>query len=123
RNFIFWISWASQRPLADSSCRSLSKSLVCLHNSRPPMPSGSSVYRFGPFEFDAPRGRLFSGPTRVPLSDPQAAILERLVSHAGEVVSKHTLATAAWRDSAVTDNSLDQAISRLRKTLGSGQDG
>jgi DNA-binding winged helix-turn-helix (wHTH) protein len=87
------------------------------------MPSGSSVYRFGPFEFDAPRGRLFWGPTRVPLSDPQAAILVQLVSHAGEVVSKHTLANAAWRDSAVTDNSLDQAISRLRKTLGSGQDG
>jgi hypothetical protein len=41
-------------------------------------------------EFDAPRGQLFWGPTRVPLSDAQAAILVQLVSHAGEVVSKRT---------------------------------
>src|SRR5262249_22214453 len=38
-------------------------------------------------------------------------------------ISKDALAHAAWRDAAVTGNSLDQAISRLRKTLGSGQDG
>src|SRR4051812_21807202 len=44
------------------------------------MPDGSSVYRFGPFELDAPRGRLFRGATRVPLSDPQVAILLQLVS-------------------------------------------
>jgi DNA-binding winged helix-turn-helix (wHTH) protein len=87
------------------------------------MPSGGSVYRFGPFELDAPRGRLFRGATRVQLSDPQVAILLQLISHVGEVVSKHALATAAWRDAAVTDNSLDQAISRLRKALGTGQDG
>src|SRR6266850_1274502 len=87
------------------------------------MPCGSSVYRFGPFELDAPRGRLYRGAARVPLSQPQAAILRQLVSHVGEVVSKHALVDAAWRDAAVTDNSLDQAISRLRKTLGSGHDG
>ena len=86
------------------------------------MPGGSSVYRFGPFELDVPRARLFRGQTRVPLPDSQFAILLRLVSHVGEVVAKDALADAAWRGAAVTDNSLDQAISRLRKTLGSGRD-
>jgi len=86
------------------------------------MLSGSRVYRFGPFELDAPRGRLFRGATRVPLSHSQFAILLQLVSHVGEVVSKDALADAAWRGAAVTDNSLDQAISRLRKTLGSRED-
>jgi DNA-binding response OmpR family regulator len=68
------------------------------------MPSGSRVYRFGPFELDAPRGRLFRGATRVPLSDSQFAILMQLISHVGEVVSKDTLANAAWRKTAFTDN-------------------
>jgi DNA-binding winged helix-turn-helix (wHTH) protein len=86
------------------------------------MPGGGSVYRFGPFELDAPRGRLFRGAVRVRLSDAQFAILLQLVSHVGEVVSKDALADAAWRGTAVTGNSLDQAISRLRKTLESGRD-
>ena len=86
------------------------------------MPGGGSVYRFGPFELDAPRARLFRGQTRVPLPDSQFAILLQLLAHVGEVVSKDALADAAWRGTAVTDNSLDQAISRLRKTLGSGRD-
>jgi DNA-binding winged helix-turn-helix (wHTH) protein len=83
------------------------------------MLGGGSVYRFGPFELDAPKRVLFRGATRVPLADSQVAILLQLVSHVGEVVSKDSLASAAWRGAAVTGNSLDQAISRLRKTLGS----
>jgi DNA-binding winged helix-turn-helix (wHTH) protein len=81
-----------------------------------------SVYRFGPFELDAPGARLFRGASRVPLSESQFAILLQLVTHVGEVVSKDTLVSAGWRGTAVTDNSLDQAISRLRKTLGSRRD-
>src|SRR5882762_7531962 len=54
------------------------------------MPGGSSVYRFGPFEFDPLRGRLFRGATRVPLADSQVAIPLQLVSCPGEVVSKDT---------------------------------
>src|SRR5262245_50343307 len=87
------------------------------------MPDGCSVYRFGPFELDPPRGCLFRGTTRVRLPDPQFTILSLLVSHAGEVVSKDALINAAWRGTAVTDNSLDQAISRLRKRLGGSRDG
>lgn len=87
-----------------------------------PMRGGSSVFRVGPFELDSARGRLFRGPAPVPLSSPQAAILLKLVAHVGEVVLKDQLVTAAWDDSAVTDNSLDKAISRLRQTLGSPRD-
>jgi DNA-binding winged helix-turn-helix (wHTH) protein len=87
------------------------------------MPGGCSVYRFGPFELDAPGGRLFRGAPRVPLPDSHIAILLRLVSDAGAVVSKDTLLDAAWRGTAVTDNSLKKAISRLRMALGDGQDG
>jgi len=86
------------------------------------MPGGCSVYRFGPFALDAPRGRVFCGAKRVPLRDSQFAILLQLVSHAGDIVTKDDLVNAAWR-TAVSDNSLDQAISRLRKILGRDSNG
>ena len=86
------------------------------------MPGRGSIYRFGPVELDAPRGRLFRGQTRVPLPESQCSILLQLLTRVGEVVSKDALANAAWRGAAVTDNSLDQAISRLRKALSSGRD-
>jgi DNA-binding winged helix-turn-helix (wHTH) protein/Flp pilus assembly protein TadD len=113
--------WTFRLPIAYFSVQATSNQPVFLHNLPVPMPGGSSVYRFGPFEFDPLRGRLFRGATRVPLADSQVAILLQLVSCLGDVVSKDTLAKAAWPDAAVTDNSVDQAISRLRKILGGGQ--
>jgi len=47
----------------------------------------------------------------------QIDLLCLLVSRAGQVLSKDLLIEAAWRDVAVTDNSLEQAISSLRRTL------
>ena len=82
------------------------------------MRTGTVVQCFGPFELDPASGRLFQGQTRVRLSDPQAAILLRLVAHAGQVVSKEALVEAGWGTVAVGDNSLDQSMSRLRKRLG-----
>jgi tetratricopeptide (TPR) repeat protein len=40
------------------------------------------------------------------------------VSHAGHIVTKDALIEAAWQGVAVTDNSLEQVISSLRRTLG-----
>ena len=77
------------------------------------MHSGTVVHCFGPFELDPGSGRLFRGPARVRRSDPQAAILLRLVAHAGQVVSKAALVEAGWGAVAVGDNSLDQAMSRV----------
>ena len=58
---------------------------------------------------------------RVRLSSPQSAILTHLVSHVGVVISKETLIDAGCGGTAITENSLDQAISRLRKVLGEGR--
>src|SRR5688572_9445205 len=76
------------------------------------------VHRFGPFELDLASGRLFRGDRRVPLSGPQAAILVKLVSHAGEVVPKDALLEAAWGAISVQDNSIDKALSDVRRALG-----
>jgi DNA-binding winged helix-turn-helix (wHTH) protein len=79
------------------------------------------VHRFGPFELDPASRALFREHQRVRLPSPQAAILAHLVTHAGVVISKETLIDAGWEGVAVSDNSLDQAISRLRKLLGDGR--
>ena len=76
------------------------------------------TFTFGDFRFDTRRKRLTRGEDVVPLSEHQVDVLAHLVARAGEVVSKDALIEAAWRGVAVTDNSLEQAISGLRKALG-----
>ena len=52
------------------------------------------------------------------LPAPQAAILAHLLSHSGAVVPKDPLIEAGWPGLAIAENSLNQAIHRLRKVLG-----
>jgi DNA-binding winged helix-turn-helix (wHTH) protein/Tfp pilus assembly protein PilF len=82
-----------------------------------------AVYAFGPFRLDGGARRLTRGGERLPIADRHLDILLELVSHPGELLSKDALIQAAWRDVAVTDNSLEQAISTLRRRLGPGPDG
>jgi DNA-binding winged helix-turn-helix (wHTH) protein/Tfp pilus assembly protein PilF len=78
----------------------------------------SGVATFGDFTIDARRKRLLRGGDVVELSEHQFDVLAHLVAHAGDVVSKDALIEAAWPDVAVTDNSLEQAISIVRRALG-----
>jgi len=74
-------------------------------------------FQFGDFELDAASGRLTHGGAAVTLPARHVDVLAALLAHAGQVVSKDALVEAAWRDVAVTDNSLEQAISSLRRAL------
>jgi DNA-binding winged helix-turn-helix (wHTH) protein len=76
------------------------------------------TYRFGPFQLDARSRQLTRDGERMNLPDRYVDILLQLVSRAGQVIAKDALIEAAWKDVAVTDNSLEQAISSLRRTLG-----
>ena len=80
-------------------------------------------YTFGPFRLDAGASRLSRDGEPLALSDRQAAILLLLVTKAGKIVPKEALLDAAWKDVAVGDNSLEQAISSLRRALGPAPDG
>jgi tetratricopeptide (TPR) repeat protein len=55
------------------------------------------------------------------LSDRHLEVLLQLVMQAGSIVTKDALIDAAWGDVAVTDNSLEQAVSLLRRTLGDAE--
>ena len=83
----------------------------------------NDIYRFGPFELDSTRRRLSRDGEPVLLSDRYIEILLLLASKAGHVISKDELIDAAWKDVAVADNSIEQAISGLRKTLGAQPNG
>ena len=74
-------------------------------------------FQFGDFELDAGTGRLTHAGSPVTIPARHLDVLAALLARAGEVVSKDALVEAAWRDVAVTDNSLEQAISSLRRAL------
>jgi DNA-binding winged helix-turn-helix (wHTH) protein len=84
---------------------------------------GTDVLTFGPFQLDPARRRLMRDGEPVALPDRHVDILLLLVSGAGHIVSKNALIEAAWKDVAVGDNSLEQAISSLRRALGPAPDG
>jgi DNA-binding winged helix-turn-helix (wHTH) protein len=76
------------------------------------------VYTFGSFVLDETARRLTRDGERVMLPDRQLAILRVLLAQAGAIVPKDALLDTAWPDVAVGDNSLEQAISSLRRALG-----
>lgn len=82
------------------------------------MPTGA-CFLFEPFELDSGSRRLTVSGEPLAISDRQVAVLHLLVVRAGQIVSKDDLLEAGWPDVAVGDNSLEQAISALRRTLGS----
>lgn len=51
----------------------------------------------------------------------EAYLLEYLLKHAGEMLSRQELIDYAWRDRVVSQGSLNQAISNLRALLGDDQ--
>ncbi|WP_425090587.1 winged helix-turn-helix domain-containing tetratricopeptide repeat protein [Tropicimonas sp. S265A] len=73
--------------------------------------------------FDPATGqvRRATGET-VALRAQAADLLSYLVAHAGEVVPKDALMDAVWPDTAVTENSLYQCVTEIRKALGADGD-
>jgi DNA-binding winged helix-turn-helix (wHTH) protein len=82
-----------------------------------------TLYSFGEFELDAAARRLTRLGEPVQVADRHLGVLLDLVAHAGTVRSKDALVESAWHDVAVTDNSLEQAISALRRIIGTSAQG
>jgi DNA-binding winged helix-turn-helix (wHTH) protein/Tfp pilus assembly protein PilF len=82
-----------------------------------------STLVFEPFALDPSRRRLTRAGEPVAVSERQLDVLLRLLAQPGQVVAKDDLIAAAWKDVAVADNSLEQAISALRRVLGTPPSG
>lgn len=78
---------------------------------------GDGLYGFGPFVFDARTRQLTHDGREVTLTALQSALLAELIPQAGTLLPKDGLVTAIWGDVAVTDNSLEQVVSSVRRIL------
>jgi DNA-binding winged helix-turn-helix (wHTH) protein len=82
-----------------------------------------SAYAFDNFLVDAAARRVTRAGEVVLIPDRHVGVLLHLLAHAGALVSKDQLIESAWEGLAVTDNSLEQAISGLRRMLGDSPGG
>jgi serine/threonine-protein kinase len=81
-------------------------------------PHGRAPVAFGPFRFDPEDRILFRDGVEVPLPPRALGVLDLLLERAGKLVPKQVLIDGVWKDAAVTETSLIEAISVVRQALG-----
>lgn len=74
-------------------------------------------YTFADFTIDVRARQLYRAGVRVPLTTKAFDVLLSLVRREGEIASKDTLISEVWRDTFVSEDSLTQNISLLRRLL------
>ncbi len=79
--------------------------------------SAHHIYRFGEFALDVERGALVKSGTDVPLRPKAFEVLRFLVEHHGTLVSKDTLLTEIWSPAVVTDDSVTQCLTEIRRAI------
>lgn len=77
-----------------------------------------TLVRFGPFTFDARGSRLLRDDEPLPLQPRVLDALALLLDRPGDLVGRDALMAVLWPGTFVTDNSLEQVISKLRRALG-----
>jgi DNA-binding winged helix-turn-helix (wHTH) protein len=73
---------------------------------------------FEPFRLDVLDERLWECDRSVRLGHKALAVLQRLVSQPGQLVTKDDLLATAWPDTAVSEEVLTTAMRELRRALG-----
>src|SRR5215470_13825609 len=81
--------------------------------------SGAQVIRFGTFEFDVRGGELRKLGVRIKLQEQPLRILEMLLAHPGQLVTREDLHTSLWPSDTLIDfdHGLNKAINKLREAL------
>jgi pimeloyl-ACP methyl ester carboxylesterase/DNA-binding winged helix-turn-helix (wHTH) protein len=72
---------------------------------------------FGPFRLDSTTGQLRRGDAVIPLAPKAFTVLQHLVTHAGQLITKDDLLELAWADVHVGDGALKVCIREIRRTL------
>lgn len=83
-------------------------------------PASLYRYRFGTAEFDEARFELRVAGLAVEVQRKPLELLQRLLAHAGEVVTKEELLETVWDGRPTVDNVVANAITKLRGALGAG---
>lgn len=80
-------------------------------------PPAFEAYVFGPFKVEAASLQLLRGEEQIPLPPKAFDTLLILLRNHTRVVTKDELMRLVWRDAFVTEDSLSQTISTLRRVL------
>lgn len=83
-----------------------------------PMEKSAFSYRFGSAEFDEARFELRVAGLPVEVERRALEVLDYLLRHAGEVVTKDELLREVWAGRVTVDKVLPNAINKLRRALG-----
>jgi DNA-binding winged helix-turn-helix (wHTH) protein len=83
----------------------------------------SGPFEFGPFRLDGEKSVLWRSGKLVPLTPKALGILQALVEHRGDVVSKQELLGRVWPDAVVEEANLSVAVAAIRRALGHQADG
>jgi TolB-like protein/DNA-binding winged helix-turn-helix (wHTH) protein/Flp pilus assembly protein TadD len=78
-----------------------------------------ATYRFGPYEFRTGTRELYKGSLPLKLRPQPFLLLETLVAHPGEVVSREELRGTLWSDETFVDfeHGLNTSVKELRRAL------
>ena len=82
------------------------------------MTAEASLIQFGPFSFEPRTGSLWRGTVLLPSLSKDAAVLQVLLQHVGQVVSREAVLEAVWPETFVTETALKNCVHGLRRLLG-----
>jgi DNA-binding winged helix-turn-helix (wHTH) protein len=80
--------------------------------------TAQAVYVFDEYRLDIADGRLLRENVPVPLAPKEFRMLQLLVEHHRRLVTKQELLELVWGDKFVSDDTIAQRMSCLRKALG-----
>jgi TolB-like protein/DNA-binding winged helix-turn-helix (wHTH) protein/Tfp pilus assembly protein PilF len=82
--------------------------------------SAPRLFRFATFELDSRAGELRKAGVKQKLAGQHFQVLQTLLEHSGQIVTREQLRDRLWPDNTVVDYdlALKKAVNRLRETLG-----
>jgi two-component system, OmpR family, response regulator len=86
---------------------------VCRRSGDRPSP----ILTVGDLRLDLPRRRLHQGPVEIDLSPTEFSIMEFLMRHAGQVVTRKMLCEHLWDTEWEGTNTIEVHVNRIRKKL------
>jgi eukaryotic-like serine/threonine-protein kinase len=98
--------------------------LNSLLNGESPVKNGSRTIRFGAFEADLHSGEVRKSGNRIKLQDQPFKVLEILLEHPGNLVTREELQTRIWPEETYGDfdHAVNVAVGKLRTALGDSAD-
>src|ERR1700723_1585012 len=93
-------------------------------NGKVTLNNGNRTKRFGAFEADLPSGEVRKSGSRIKLQDQPFKVLQILLEHPGDLVTRKELQTRIWPEETYGDfdHAVNVAVGKLRTALGDSAD-